>query len=477
MFAPHSNHRDTRRRKASHGGVALVVLSFVFLCVAFSIGELAPPSRAWAQTSKKNAATKPKPRASDALDSPSGRTTKNKRIVPIEGVATYTSRNFVIHTDLAANEADELLKRLETMLGLISKYWGRPLSGMIEMYVVKDLRHWPPGSLPPEGLASVENGGGVTVTMTQKMILGDAFQAKSTVYATADRGTPQHEAVHAYCGQTFGRTGPLWYSEGMAEMGQYWRADDASVNAHDVVIDYLRSTEIKSLLEIVNGEEWSGDSWQNYAWRWALCHLLANNPNYAARFRPLGMGLLTKQDVSFEQTYGDMAKEISFEYREFIRHLERNYRVELCAWDWKAKFKPVKTSAVTTSKIDAGRGWQPSRLTLSKGEEYEFTASGTWTTSKGGTAVTAQGADDGTGRLVGIVLRDENGDYKLDAPFELGKSGTFTATVDGDLYLRCQDNWTGLADNKGTLTVRIKLKGKGSPLALPQEDSKTSKPD
>lgn len=462
---------DDRRREWSRRPA--IAVTFALLVIASITTVLcAPASHGWAQTTRKNAGTKPKPRASDALDSPSGRTTKNKRIVPIEGVATYTSRNFVVHTDLAANDANELLQRLETMVGLISKYWGRPLSGTIEMYVVRDLRHWPAGSLPPEGLAGVESGGGVTVTQTMTMPLGNAFQAKSTVYATADRGTPQHEAVHAYCGQTFGRTGPLWYSEGMAEMGQYWRADDSSVNAHDVVIDYLRSTEIKGLLEIVNGEEWSGDSWQNYAWRWALCHLLANNPNYAARFRPLGMGLLTKQDVSFEQTYGDMAKEISFEYREFIRHLERNYRVELCAWDWKAKFKPVKTSAVTTCKIDAGRGWQPSRLTLSRGEEYEFTASGTWVTSKETAAVTAQGADDGTGRLVGIVLRDENGDYKLDAPFELGRSGTFTAPVDGDLYLRCQDNWTGLADNKGTLTVRIKLRGKGSPLALPQEDSK-----
>jgi hypothetical protein len=290
------------------------------------------------------------------------------------------------------------------------------------------------------------------------------------VYAVADRGTPQHEAVHAYCGQAFGRTGPVWYSEGMAEMGQYWRADDSSVNAHDIVIRYLRSTEVKSLNEIVNGKEWTGDSWQNYAWRWALCHLLANNPNYASRFRPLGLGLLTKQDVSFEQTYGDMAKEISFEYREFLKHLEPGFRVDLCSFDWKAKFKPLKTSAIITCKVDAGHGWQPTRLTVNAGEVYEFSVGGNWTAGKERTTVDANGSADGTGRLVGVILKDEVGAYSLGEPFDLGTYGAFTATERGNLYLRCQDAWTRIPQNQGGLTVKLKLQNKGSPLAPPKEE-------
>ena len=309
----------------------------------------------FSQTTKKkpntSARTKKDPADSEARPA---RASKGKRVSIPEGVGTYTSRNFILHTDLPKEDADDLLERLETMLVLISKYWGRPSSGTIEMFVVKEMRNWPTGSLDPEAAPYVEEGGGLTITNVLSQ--GNAFRAKAMVYAAADRGTPQHEAVHAYCGQAFGRTGPVWYSEGMAEMGQYWRADDASVNAHDIVIRYLRSTEIKSLNEIVNGKEWTGDSWQNYAWRWALCHLLANNPNYASRFRPLGLGLLTKQDVSFEQTYGDMAKEISFEYREFVKHLAPGLRVDLCAFDWKAKFKPVKTSTITTVKVDADRG-------------------------------------------------------------------------------------------------------------------------
>src|SRR5690606_30887307 len=171
-------------------------------------------------------------------------------------------------------------------------------------------------------------GGGVTASTV--LTRGNSFLAKATVYAGARRGTPQHEAVHAYCSQSFGTTGPVWYSEGMAEMGCYWRENDPAVNCDEVIVRYIRGSEPKSLNEIVNGNETTGDSWQNYAWRWALCHLLANNKNYADRFRPLGLGLLTKQDVSFEQTYGAMAQEIAFEYRFFLQHLERGYRVDLC---------------------------------------------------------------------------------------------------------------------------------------------------
>ena len=109
-------------------------------------------------------------------------------------------------------------EQLENMLRLISKYWAQPNRKTIECFVVKDLENWPPNSIPPVGLASIQGKAGVTATTVRS--LGRQFDAKAVVYAYANRGTPQHEAVHAYCGQTFGRTGPLWYAEGMAEMGK-----------------------------------------------------------------------------------------------------------------------------------------------------------------------------------------------------------------------------------------------------------------
>lgn len=364
----------------------------------------------------------------------------------------YRSQHFYIHTDLSPTEAKEVLDRPEAMLKLMSKYWGRPPSGIIECYVVKDKAKWAGVPINPFGWASIEGGGGVT--LSQKLSRGEQFVARSTVYAISEHGTPQHEAVHAFCYQTFGRTGPTWYSEGMAEIGNYWREGEKFVNVPKEVAQYLRTSTPKSLAEIVDPDQYTGDSWQNYAWRWALCHLLDFSPNYSARFRELGLGLLQGKDVSFEKTFGGVAREIDFEYQVFLKHFDNGYRVDLCSWDWKSKFVPLVGSRPTTIKIFAAKGWQASHALVNAGEEYQYKATGAWSFSKEATPVNADGESSGAGRLVGIVMQD----YTLGEPFELGADGSFTAPRSGKLFLRCKDAWNELADNKGVVTVRLKAK-------------------
>jgi hypothetical protein len=387
----------------------------------------------------------------------------------------FKSAHFLIHTDLKSKDAHDLLNRLEVMLGLISKYWGHPPVGTIECYVVKDLTAWPEGSLPAEGYAKIRQGAGVTVVETLHQG-SKTVAAKAIVYAkygadplagggvAADRGTPQHEAVHAYCGQAFGHTGPLWYAEGMAEMGRYWRQGDTSVNCDPIVVDYIRSQSPKPLAEIVADQNSNGksDSWQNYAWRWALCHMLENNPNYSARFRALGLGFLAGQPVSFAESFAPMRSEAAFEYRFFLKHLDQGYRVDLCSWDWKRKFKEPSGGTSVSSRITANRGWQPSGVTVVEGRQYDYSSSGAWQTGKDSNETSADGQRDGTGKLDAVVMKD----FGLTAPFPLGAYGSFSAPSDGQLYLRCRDAWNELADNRGSMSVKIKLSG-GTTLPRP----------
>ncbi|VAX40255.1 hypothetical protein MNBD_PLANCTO02-1966 [hydrothermal vent metagenome] len=370
----------------------------------------------------------------------------------------YRSKNFLIHTDLPKKEAKKLLKRLEKMLKIISKYWGVRNRKTIECYVVKDINNWAKGTLDPRGEKHIRAGGGVTMTRTAFQ-QGRVVAAKAIVYAIAQRGVPLHEAVHAYCGQNFGRTGPVWYSEGMAEMGQYWRkmpqkGKPIQVNCENYVINYIKRSPPKSLREIVSPDEKTGDSWKSYSWRWALCHLLATNPNYSSRFRKLGLGLLTNKNVSFKRTYGAMADKISFEYKFFLQHLDKGYRVDLCSWDWKTKFQKLKGKRFSKNTIKANKGWQPSRLVIESGKEYQLTTDGTWKTKKGGTELTADGSKEEKGKLLGVIFKN----YELSQPFELGKEKTFVAPSDGKLFLRCEDKWNELADNEGKITVTIQLK-------------------
>jgi hypothetical protein len=211
--------------------------------VVLALGIVVHAVQPWPALAQSAKSSKPRTAAKSAR---AAKGNKSKPLVTsIDGVFDYSSKNFLIHTDLSADEARDLLERLETMLDLIAKYWGRPSVGVIEMYVVKDLHVWPRGAFPDEGWEYLSVGAGVTLGTT--LVSGTTFRSKATVYAVADRGTPQHEAVHAYCIHAFGRSGPIWYSEGMAEMGQYWRADDHSVNAEPYVIEYLRLAEPKGL--------------------------------------------------------------------------------------------------------------------------------------------------------------------------------------------------------------------------------------
>lgn len=376
------------------------------------------------------------------------RSARNGAAPTVAQPADFRSEHFLLHTDLPTADAQQLLDRLETMLGLISSYWGRPLAGIIECYVVKDLQNWPSDAFHPEGRDKIEQGAGVTISQT--LATGNQFLSKSTVYAVADSGTPLHEAVHAYCMHTFGTVGPTWYSEGMAEMGNYWRSGDSSVQIEEEIVEYLRSSEPKSLNEIVNARQTTGDSWQNYAWRWALCYLLANNTNYSAKFRPLGLALLARQPTSFEEVYGEQADEISFEYRQFVACVENGYRADLCSWDWKKRFVPLRNRMLTT-RVQAARGWQPTGAQLRAGESYQFMATGSWRIASE-LETTADGAEGGAGQLVGVLFNN----YEMGEPFALGCAGTFSAPADGQLYVRCQEPWGALADNKGGITLKIK---------------------
>ncbi|MEM7456928.1 MAG: hypothetical protein AAF456_21470 [Planctomycetota bacterium] len=355
------------------------------------------------------------------------------------------SDHFVVYTDISERQAAILLAKLETMYELVGRYYGSRPRDVIECYVVRDLSQWGGASIPPAGVDKIMEGAGVTRS------LSNGRQTKSIVYSCDDQDVVQHEAVHAFCAMAFGTTGPVWYAEGMAEMGQYWRPGELAVDIDPVVIEYLTSAEPKKLADIVAAGQITGDSWQAYAWRWALCHLLASNPNYQRRFKRLGINMMREENDSFQNAFGPIASEISFEYDQFIENFGNGYRVDLCVWDWETEASSISLSGRSRKEVKAAAGWQATSLEVREGEPYDFVAQGAWKIVEDGEDVTANGTD-GEGRLVGVILHE----YQLTEPFELGEGGTFVAPVTGQLYLRCEDSWTDLADNDGEITVFIR---------------------
>lgn len=374
---------------------------------------------------------------------------------PVRGQAParYESTNFTLSTDLPEEKAEELLEKLETMLGIISRYWAVPNRQKIECVVVANLKNWPAGSIDPRALGSIQTGGGITLADYRRR--GNRTSIRAVAYAVARTGTVQHEAVHAYSYYAFGTCGPQWYAEGMAEMGSHWVEGETKVTAPRYVTEYLRRSERRSVAEITKGETARVGSWQNYAWRWALCHLLANNKNYARKFRPLGLSMLSRRKGSFSATYGNQMRELEFEYDFFLRHVQPGFDVSRCSWDWDTRFRKLKPGRDTRTSVRADAGWQATGVRVEPGLSYTFQADGSWQLTPDGEKLSADGdrAADGTGRLEAVVMVRRT----LREPFPLGSSGTFQAKDGGDLYVRCKDAWNSLHDNSGLMTLQIGL--------------------
>lgn len=368
------------------------------------------------------------------------------------------SRNFVLKTDLSPRSAQILLDKLETMFSIVGKYYNRrSLSQPIYCYVAEDLDRWGAGIQElAEGLESIRGKAGVTVAVR----LGNLRRA--TVYSCGDHSVVQHEAVHAFCHLGFGGVGPTWYAEGMAELGCYWRPGDVGVNIDPIVIRYLTTTRPMPLVEVVRPGQTTGDSWQAYAWRWALCYMMVNNPNYSQRFYRLGdLIMRPNTQVSFYSEFADVAAEVSFEYDQFVRHMGNGYQQELCSWDWKTKVNPVAGDRWRKCDVEARRGWQASGVKVEAGQSYEVMTQGQWAVGSGET-VSPNGDETGRGRLVAAVLVRVEGQgetppkYELSAEIPLGEQIRFNAPVTGHLVLRCQEALTQIGDNEGEIKVAIR---------------------
>ena len=359
------------------------------------------------------------------------------------------SRHFLLRTDISDRQAAILLDKLETMFDLVAEYFGQQPGSLIECYVVDDISKWNTSDWEQGAVQKVRQGEGRTYYARR------GSQRWCAVYSSSNHDVVQHEAVHGFCYLTFDDTGPLWYAEGLAEMGQYWKADDLSVAASPAVIGYLRSRPPQTLRTIVEATQIEGDLWKAYSWRWSLCHFLATNPNYARQFKSLGRALMrNSSSASFANTWRNQANELTFEYEFFLEHLEAGLRMDLCWWDWSVEPRKPSTGRTLQARVLAARGWQPSGALMEDGVTYRVICEGEWQLAATGEPVDADGDPDGNGTMIGVILRD----FELSDEFELGTNMEFTAPAGGHLFVRCRERMSQVADNVGEIKLSMRRK-------------------
>ena len=293
-----------------------------------------------------------------------------------------------------------------------------------------------------------------------------------------------HEATHCYMTFVPRQDLPVWYLEGMAEYFASHRMDE-----HGQVTFGLMPTSAKAFAgfgripmiqaEIAANRRLSIDdilhftpiefrSLQYYSWSWALCYFLDQSPRYQERFRELSPLRNTAPFVrSFEEQFKGDRRDLATEWALFSNQLQYGYDIRHAAVEFRDGTPLSNDQGERRFTIVADRGWQSSLTRVETGKRYRITATGQFTLSdhpkpwlSEPQGISFQYFD---GRPLGQVVacirsdgqdRDQTVESMLNV-LTVGRETELTAPTTGTLYLRVNDSWNSLADNRGEVTVTM----------------------
>ena len=366
--------------------------------------------------------------------------------------------NFVLDTDISDLQAKVLGIKLENMYDAVRRYYKKRPKQKITAKIVGNPTSW-----VAQPMAAVDPlAPSVRAIQTNSRNINGGQSMPPSFECDDDHDTVLRNAFASYCELTYTRTGPKWYSDGMALVANYWEINNRSVSVPPELVAFLKSAPPNSLplfvLDAVNStsnnSNFGSDSLtRDEAACWALCYMMIHNKNYKKEFRSFGIDLLMGEPETFRMRFGNELRQIDFEYRQFIKNFDIGYREDLCQWNWRMTPKKLFGADMIDTDVDSRGGWQATKVEIVKGETYEYAAKGEWQTDPESELATASGLN-GAGRLLGAIY--DNNNYQLSETIRMSERGKFVAETSGQLFLRCEDKWNELDDNKGRLKVHVR---------------------
>lgn len=288
-----------------------------------------------------------------------------------------------------------------------------------------------------------------------------------------------HEATHSFMSTLLGSCGPGWYMEGMAELCGTHAWDPRSRDLRLAVMPKSREAaphwgrvalirnaieegkvlSIDAVMKIDNRVALPSES---YAWVWALSAFLDQHPAYRDRFRQAPGWVLSENfDRRFRQMYAKDRAQLDKEWRMFIATLDYGHDIASEAIDFQPG-QPLAAGGSQRPTIQSNRGWQSSGILVTAGQPIHITATGRytiaqdsdgapWPSEPGGVTL-----DYHAGRPLGELLATiDSGEGAFTTWRPIGLAADYTPPATGTLYLRVNDAPNALADNEGTVEVRV----------------------
>jgi hypothetical protein len=345
---------------------------------------------------------------------------------------------------------------------------------MVVAYLMKDSERFVGTSLLPNN---------ISVTPERGFQRGSEFWWYDQPSDFYRRELMLHEGTHAFMARHFGGLGPPWYAEGMAEyLGTHkWEGGKLTLGYNPrtkeeapfwgrvkVLKDDFAASRGKLLAEVFEYGPQAHLKNEPYAWSWAAAMFLDNHPLSRKAFRKLKESSPDRSMDFSTKFVKDLDRDwpvISEDWQLFIASADYGYDVARAAVQRKGEVTALPAAGATIT-VAADRGWQSSGFAVEPGKTYKLTATGRyqvakepqpWPCEPGGITIRYH-----RGKPLGMLMA-AIGDVKLDAhtvtplakPTAVGTLAELTPMFAGTLYLSINEAAGGLADNEGTLTVRI----------------------
>lgn len=403
------------------------------------------------------------------------------------GIRRYDSKRLRLYTDIDPAIAATLPPVIDQAYQALTDYFGPlpPSRDRSEFqmtgYLIKDDALFREVGLIPGDLPPFEHG----------RHRRNEFWMREQKYDYYRRHLLIHEVTHCFMTVMPDTEASVWYMEGMAEcFGTHRMKDDGSVQfrvmptSPEEFAGSGRITAIRNdvaagkgrgIPEILDLKPVEFLKTEHYAWSWGLSTFLETHPRYRDRFQKLG-GFLQRNafPTQFFREFDADSRDIATEWSLFVHNLQYGYDTTRAAIDFRPGTPLNGTRTMHQVDIQADRGWQSSGVLLREEETYVISASGRfvlgetpeadgrakpWTSEPQGISFRYFGGRP-IGQLMGCI-RTESGDAggagdPMLKVIPIGRQLHFKAPATGTLYLRLNDDWSSLHDNRGQATVEIR---------------------
>ena len=403
------------------------------------------------------------------------------------GIRCLQSRHLTLYTDLpTSNVVDELPQVFDLAIPQWADFFSVDLDQLQDWHVtaciMRDSQRFSNYRLLPSDLPKFLHG----------IQRGNRIWVREQETNYYRRHLLLHEGTHAVMNRVYGRVGPVWYREGIADLLATHSFHDGKLRLNlfpdnrkqlensgriHLLREQVAKGDVKQIAQIVDLPTRAFLQVDSYAWCWALQSFLHRQPKYQSLCKSLVSEMsFSDRGVTeaFLRGYQRQRAELDYEWNLFVQHLDYGYDPSQETVSFADQVEELADQRIYTFQVDAAKAWQAAGLRIPPHGQIDIAAKGqfriveetstdnprkqpvAWMCEPQGVTIEYyQGRP--LGQLLAAIV-PENAkavDSRFD-PQGVGRRGQLSTKSGGQLYFRVNERSDKLGDNVGQITVKVR---------------------